>query len=190
MLMEGQSVERDPDAATASFARACASGHDAGCQNLTIQLLFHQPHPEGNELLADVLKRQREMCEEGDGLSCYLLGYATARGMYVAADLKEASKYYRQSCDLGYEIGCTELGRMYLQEGSISLAVAALEMSCEGDHALGCSTLGFIYLNGTGVQADREKARILLEKACALGASRACAWVDQEPHSPDRKPDP
>ncbi len=54
-------------------------------------------------------------------------------------------------------------------------AVGYLESGCRLGDAAGCRLLAAFRKNGRGGPADPEKARLAMERACALGDQKACA---------------
>jgi TPR repeat protein len=47
------------------------------------------------------------------------------------------------------------------------------------DNAVTCNNPESTYMNGAGVKEDKEKARQVLLRVCALGSNEACEWRKQ-----------
>ena len=90
--------------------------------------------------------------------------------------------YYERGCALGDMAGCNNLGTVY-QFGSIGFrdpakAAGLYERACSSGHMDGCANLGLLFLDSPGVAPEeKERARQLLQKACAAGIARACGKV-------------
>ena len=81
------------------------------------------------------------------------------------------------ACDGDYLEGCVVLGVIYQTVPSIedpAKAATYYEKACSGGDGAGCFNLSLLYRFGTGVAADPDKMRQLLQRACKLGQSQAC----------------
>lgn len=109
------------------------------------------------------------LCEQGDGVSCVIVGQSYAVGDGVAQDRAKAALSYQKACDMDVAEGCASLGSQLLQEGSSSAdhvrAAALLRRACDGRSPVGCYFLGAVYANGMGVEADKQMAIRLMKQA-------------------------
>jgi TPR repeat protein len=166
LQQEGRLVPRDPLMAGKNFGRGCDLGLDAGCTSLA-DFVQH-----GGQ---DVFLRA---CNGGDGVSCFILGGQTERGLGVAADPAGAAALFERSCAAGWARGCGMLGEFYRQGEGVAVdlvrAMDSYTKACGGGDAPSCASAGLMYRNGVGVTPNEIAAAQLIERACQLGLRNAC----------------
>jgi hypothetical protein len=142
------------------------------------------PHFTGGGSNLDVAG-WKEVCDEGGGRGCTLLGAAYEKGEDVPKDVARAAALYQRGCDgkgLGDgadALGCFNLGLLYAQGAGVpkdvARAAALYKQSCDGQNALGCFNLGLMYQEGVGVlNKDATLAASFLGIACDGGVTQAC----------------
>jgi TPR repeat protein len=103
-------------------------------------------------------------------------------------DAAKAFRYSKRGCELGRAMACGNLGELYrgglgtppneaAAEEAYARALAAHRADCAAGKANGCYLLSDAYGAGKGVVKDEVEQRVLLERACVLGHSFACAIV-------------
>ena len=150
----------DNSGADVAFQRACALGFSTGCGNRFA--------PADTVRAADPLPADYVwILSRGKGP---LMGLAPE-------DLLD------QACRDGWMAGCDLLGAMKVSNPAGTDKVHGaqlLQRACDGGNARGCADLGLAYRNGDGVPRDPVKALDRLKRACDLGMSEACLWLQQE----------
>jgi TPR repeat protein len=166
LQQEGRLAPRDPLMAGKNFGRACDLGLAAGCASLT-EFVQH-----GGQ---DVFLRA---CDGGDGISCFILGWQTDKGLGVAADPARAAALFERSCAAGWARGCGTLGECYRQGEGVPVdpvrAMDSYAKACEGGDAPSCASAGLMYRRGIGVMPNEIVASQLIERACQLGLRGSC----------------
>jgi hypothetical protein len=98
------------------------------------------------------------------------------RGFGVAPDLSAAATAYEKACDAGDKTGCNQLAWLYQHGRGVSTdlerAVELYEKACAAESPHACLNLG--RLQRERANAQPEKARAALSRACELHASPAC----------------
>ncbi|HKO58027.1 MAG TPA: hypothetical protein VJ276_19320 [Thermoanaerobaculia bacterium] len=155
--------------------KACQNGDGAACTALA------RAHGDARDLL-------KLGCDLGDGQGCYLLALELGNNQYGAAA-------YREACDGGNSLACTNLGWMYERGIGVPLDYdAALRLykkgcdgsSCTASNNTGCLNLGRLYRDGTGVPVDQRRAFRIFRELCgrtprpgdeqdAANLARACS---------------
>jgi TPR repeat protein len=155
--------------------KACQNGDGAACTALA------RAHHDARDLL-------KLGCDLGDGEGCYLLALELGNTQYGAAAYKEA-------CDGGNALACTNLGWMYERGTGVPVDhEAALRLykrgcdgsACTGPNNTGCINLGRMYRDGTGIPQDLARANRIFRELCdrrprendeqdASNLSRACS---------------
>lgn len=83
-----------------------------------------------------------QLCEKGDGGSCYSLGIIYAEKL----DGKQAIAYYKQGCEKGYSQACDSLwSRVEDKETRNKEIIPFFKKLCENDYHSVCEKLGKIY---------------------------------------------
>ncbi len=128
------------------------------------------------ESYKDMIGIISESAEEGDGMSCRLLGRAYLAGKGVKADLKKAEKYIRTAVDQNVPLARNDLFDVLWEVGTPEAFEEMIEVisgpaSKAEPGAL--ARMGRAYRHGKGVPADRKKALDYLQKA----ATRSKAYV-------------
>ncbi len=121
-------------------------------------------------------------CNGRAAAGCTAFGVLYNRGLGVTRDAMQAAMYYERGCALGDMAGCNNLGTVY-QFGSIGFrdpakAAGLYERACSTGHVDGCANLGLLLLDSPGLAPEeQQRARQLLERACAAGIARACGKI-------------
>lgn len=58
-------------------------------------------------------KLSKKICDDGNIIGCYNLGFSYDNAKGVEQDYKKAAKYYKKACDQGYPFACTALASLY-----------------------------------------------------------------------------
>jgi TPR repeat protein len=136
--------------------KACRNGDGVACTALA------RAHGDARDLL-------KLGCDLGDGEGCYLLALELGNTRYGAAA-------YREACDGGNALACTNLGWMYERGIGVPLDYeAAMRLykkgcdgsACTGPNNTGCLNLGRLYRDGTGVPVDLPRAFRIFRELCA-----------------------
>jgi hypothetical protein len=116
-------------------------------------------------------------CETGDASACYWLG----RDLLVREQPQAAGMLLSRACRLGAVPACTnraieEFARDEQSAASQRCTYLSVEKTCALGDAWGCAMQGGLLRKGSGVVRDLDKARTVLEKACAdAPETDACA---------------
>ena len=116
--------------------------------------------------------------EEGDGMSCRLLGRAYLNGKGVKADLKQAEKYLRTAVDLKVPLARNDLFDVLWKVGtpeSYKEMIEIIEVPASKSEPGALARMGRAYREGKGVPADPNKALDYLKRA----ASRSKTFVKE-----------
>lgn len=125
---------------------------------------------------ADRVRDHEQSCQDGDALSCHLLGMIYEQGDGVARDAETASQNYGAGCAGGFAFSCHRLGVLKAvgQDPPYGREVLGLFVeSCAASIADGC----FMAAESFFLMNDQQKAAKLILKACELGHPRACGRV-------------
>ena len=130
-------------------------------------------------------------CNQGAADDCLEMGYVYEGRANAAPDLPKAARAYERACDGGNATACFALGAMLeagrnltgdgtgrAAPGGIARdgvkAISFFQRACDGGESLACNYLGTLYEKGAWVIADRQKARDLYARGCALGYKADC----------------
>jgi len=110
-------------------------------------------------------------CEAGDPVACTEAGVALGR---QNTNYREQLRLYAKACELGYLLGCTNLGttvRADVPEWSpkkpnLACAADLFELTCTAGEPNGCGELGFAYIDGAGRTHDLAKAVAAFKRGC------------------------
>jgi len=164
---EGQIVPRNATVAGEALGRACDLGVPSACPTLV-----EFARSDGGEVF-------QEACDDGRGVSCFLLGTLYSSGLGVPQDGTRAFNLFQKSCDTGWWRGCGRLGQSYLfGQGTTpnpAKAIEYLEKGCHGGNAASCFQVARLYGQGVGGTRNDELASQRLKQACDLGLRMACA---------------
>ena len=117
ILNRGEIVPQDPLGGISYFDEACRSGFYKGCVNVAIQALLDGNVTISSPGVSTAIERLPAGCDDGDGVSCYLLGYGYAHGSGVPRDEARAIELYSRGCDLGERAACLELEKVLRARG-------------------------------------------------------------------------
>ncbi len=130
-------------------------------------------------------------CEQDDWQACNDLARSYESGRGIDLDRAKARQLYRDSCDHGVLVACSNLGINLLGAASdtsdptrptghaptpedAKTAVALFERACDGGHAPGCTNLAAMYGEGLGVAKDEAKSVVLYQRACDADEALSC----------------
>jgi len=120
-------------------------------------------------------------CLAGTASACAEAASALGGGTITGKEEPEArTAAYAVGCRNGDPNLCGEvanaLARGYGAAKDIATAMRIFQQACDANDGVSCSLLASIYKRGDeGVAPDKDKARALLEKGCALHDKTACA---------------
>jgi hypothetical protein len=159
------------------FGLAVTSGSLHGARNAVIQYLFTDRSVDEQTLNLAMQVVGVDADASPGGLSTLLLAYASETGRHVPRDIARSLALYRSMSEAS-PFARKGITRLALAPGGEFLGVSDLVDDLERDAAAGdaesCWYLAYMYARGRGVDADREKSRALLQRACDLGLRRAC----------------
>ena len=106
-------------------------------------------------------------CDRGDAAACYVRALASQTDPGGA---EQARKLFRQSCELGLAVGCTNYGAGLWQgddPAGWACARRLFDKACDGHETFGCGMLGRVIIEDKAA-GERELAygRAVLERAC------------------------
>lgn len=195
MLEEGLGLERDPQGAANIYWQNCQAGEATGCERLGFLHLqgvgvvqdnsravdlFHQACVMGGlrDSCANVGHVAKNLCSQGDGARCSLLGSYVYLGTGIATDKAEALRLYDRGCSLGDAQGCRGAGLMYRNGDSViqdlQRALQFFGTGCARNDGDSCGFLGDMHETGEGVALDNAKAVELFQRSCSLGSIVGC----------------
>ncbi len=122
---------------------------------------------------ADRVKDHERSCQDGDAVSCHMLGMIYEQGEGVARDVEAASQYYEGGCAGGFAFSCYRLGVLKAAEQDPPYGREVLQLfvaSCAESIAEGC----FVAAESFFLMNEDKKAEKLKVKACELGHPKAC----------------
>jgi uncharacterized protein len=116
-------------------------------------------------------------CGQGVGASCFTQGTLYERGTIIEKNLPKAQKFYQKSCDLGFKLGCYNLG-IFLKTGTVIKDINSgnniHKRSCSQGGKRSCAALGDSYEFGEGVKKNIDTSIFYFKKSCKMGFSRGC----------------
>ncbi len=150
------------------FERACDMGLLQAC---TTYLERNHMLP-ADERLSEIT----ELCAEGEGKSCNILGHLSTGSAYAGIvgsnDPVLLQGYYERSCDLGYLDGCTSLARLLdpdvTKPGDHPRMMAVLNSACEKGGASACERLSYEYNYSEFTAHDLDRAYHFSRLSCLL----------------------
>ncbi len=172
----GRGVVTDYQRAAVMYQTACDAGSGRGCD------LWGYLWEHGLGLAqdyAEAVTRYQKACGLNHVVGCYDLGRMYQHGMGVTQDDQRAVDIFEATCGDGAGPGCHSLAWMY-QHGrgvskSLSKALALYDKSCGRGEMEGCLGEARILEAGAGgITVDVDKARRLVEYACAKDHAPAC----------------
>lgn len=142
-------------------ARMVGAGREHASNGATISVAYpvHRPGPAAESA-----------CAQADNIdACWSEGFRAAND----GDLGNALVYYDLSCETGFDVGCYEAGKLYLQNRDLRdypRARDRFRRVCEGDdpgiRPYACKYLGWMSLTGIGAARDLDEAWNDLFAAC------------------------
>ncbi len=193
LCIKGDIVRENHGQAAHYFSRACELGDSAGCANVAMQFLFlHERASDADvDRALDLLEAE---CGPGRGeLGCLLVGLAYETGRGRPEDARRAMEHYR-NCRMKNLYAWKGMARIRLSDatatGNLGMAVQAFANACQSGDAESCWYAAHIFAQGHGVERDVVMARQLLEHACGLGLTQACAALEAGAIPPYADPQP
>ena len=119
-------------------------------------------------------------CAGKQATSCVSLGSLYEGGFGVTRDRRRSAVLYKSACDLGDRAGCAR--RASLEARGLGVpkdearATKTLEALCKEGVPEGCVGLA-LFLQQTGYATDRDRANVVLMKACDAGYAEACGLM-------------
>jgi uncharacterized protein len=174
---------RDRGRAVEAYERGCDLGDSRACNNLGDALAY------GDGVERDVVRSAATFdraCRLGEALGCANSGQMFERGEGVARDRVRARDLYRAACASGDIYGCLHAEMLAAQDGGAprdpQRALAYWRRGCALADARACAFVGVIYVDGPDGRArDAAKSQDAMNRACRLGAERACEWLKEHP---------
>ncbi len=173
MYLNGDGVPVDDRRSAQLFRLSCGAGVSLGCGGLGSLTML------GRGVVKDVpraIDLYVGACDNGDALSCDSLAahYASQNPL----DNRVVATWLEKSCALGRMPACGMLAAL-VNDGALGppqkQRVLDLRVrACQADLGLVCAQLADMYARGDGVPVDTAQATTLYQRACALGAKRAC----------------
>jgi Sel1 repeat len=171
LLSGGRGLPRDPMGAARSFKRACDIGFPSACDSI-VSLV----KTDGDSVL-------HQLCDRGDGTSCFMLGSLYYGGQGVSRNLEYAAALFQQSCTAGVTRACGQLGESYLfGEGvpkDLTKARQILENACDAGYGPACFNVGVMHRQGIAAEKDESLAQVRFRRACELGYQDACKALQE-----------
>jgi TPR repeat protein len=170
------SKSADAERGSQRFADRCAAGDAASCSVLGVMHELGRGVPRDELRAADLYQRA---CIGHNPRGCVNLGRLFRRGAGRRHDDATAAMLFDVACRRAEGEGCFELGQLRYDEGRTQLAREPLDRGCHHGHGRACEALGWLDQHGYGGERDPERARLLFERGCRLGASSACSRLDE-----------
>jgi hypothetical protein len=137
---------------------------------------------------SDGISKETNECRNGNASSCHHFAFGILEGLEgYPKDIPLGLQLMNFSCDKGYSLACSRLGREYRYgfehvQKNQALAAQYYQKACNapsvqslldpGEYV--CYNLGQMYRDGEGVSRDKYKALELFRKSCDLGTEKAC----------------
>ena len=172
LLSGGKGLPRDPINAARSLKHACDLGVESACSSV-----MNLVKTDGDGVLL-------QLCNRGDGRSCFMLGSLYYGGEGVSRNLEYSAALFQQSCTAGFTRGCGQIGESYLfGEGvpkDISKARQILENACDAGYGPGCFNVGIMHREGIETPKNVTLAQARFRRGCDLGDREACEALQPE----------
>jgi uncharacterized protein len=175
LLAVGQVVPRDTKRAIAFYERACRLSAPMGCHQAGA-LKAMSGGEDAREMAERLFMRA---CASNDKESCETLKRAgTPVGDMGKVDKDETMRQLEHKCFArGDGTTCDTLGKWRERRNELEEARKAFEMACSAGHPSSCHSLTALVASGRGGPQDKDRAVVLLARACALGDEVACKKV-------------
>lgn len=166
----GTGTAADPKLAAVNYERACAAGSADACASAADVFI---PGAERSDAhIEDFLSRA---CDLYSPMGCYKLGNRAKK----ANKFEAAAHYYETACELSdKQIGCDNLAALYFEGKGVARdparATKILEDGCASSLPTNCYALGVRLRDGDGMEANRARSLVVLDRACGLGWGKAC----------------
>jgi hypothetical protein len=137
-----------------------------------------------SRVYASHLEENKRLCDEGNMVGCFNMGFMHMKGIRGAAkDEEKALQFFRKACKGGDIDGCLNAGK-YFEEGinvkqDYAKAKEFYIRACDGGEAYACMLLGNFYRDGNAtIERDSRKAAHYFKKVCEYGYSEGCKQYD------------
>lgn len=121
--------------------RACRNGTADACVRWSAFVLFEDPAPSDDDLVA--IQLLERTCDWNNALACMALAKCTAEGIGVTPDPDRAIGLFRKSCDLGEGQACFALGGFFQRGVGVDRnpreATRLLQRACDRGITAACS---------------------------------------------------
>lgn len=176
ICMEGKIIEQNRSLAAHYFAEGCARQDESGCVNVALQFIVFGEARSHEDVAVAFDSLEQDCLSGGDSRSCFLAGYGYESGRGRPQDRQRAIELYeRAGQDNLYAV--KGLARISLTEDppyDIRGVVPVLAQAMEDGDVEVHWYLAHMYRAGIGLVQNEIRARILLNRACSLGAEQAC----------------
>ncbi len=132
-------------------------------------------------MAADVdIKALKRQAETGDPVAQLNLGAAYDHGLGVERDVDKAIEWYKKAADKGLAKAQFNLAHILTSEDISSVGAAEyMLMAAEQGLVDAQYLMGVSYAEGIGVEQDKEKARLWLNRAIAQGQPDAAKFLKE-----------
>jgi len=120
---------------------------------------------EKHEAVAEL----KEVYSDGFAVAAHQLGKCFRDGLGVERDIVEAVRWFRQSADEGLDCSEYALGKLLLEQGSVTEGIGYLVKAAAQDNTYAQYRLGKVYLSGEQTEKDVETALSYLRRAAERG---------------------
>jgi hypothetical protein len=189
LTQDGRGVARDIDEAMRLYRQGCDEGHGVGCFNLGIMFMegngVAQDTRRADEEFAKARAAYERQCGATPPHACTNLGVLHEHGFGTPVSREKARAVYLRGCDGGERDACVNLSLLEIENGEpFGPAVSRLWTLCQDGHALSCGTVGHLQAQR---QIDLEGTRALLRKGCDGGDRQSCALLGALTDPPERE---
>lgn len=166
------------DTALADWRKACDGGEVLGCQNLGV-LFEHGRGVKRDAHEASVLYDQA--CQNESWIACRNLANLLVKGDGVPQDRGRARKLFELACAKGNALACNDVGWRF-EDIPPAERARYYRRACEGGAGDGCDNWGTMLARGTGIAADQQEAKRVLNEGCVVQERGAACLALAELH--------
>lgn len=138
--------------------------------------MFPLDEARGEAKARKVIGAIRELAEENDPFSVYMLASAYDEGLAVERDLERSNELYAKAVELGWETAMNNFGLQHFFGKGVSQndekAFGLFLQGASMHEASSMFNLAFMYQNGIGTKQDIQKAVRWLRKGALTGEAR------------------
>jgi TPR repeat protein len=191
IAMEGKIIPANQSTAAHYFVEACSLGNVNGCANAASQFLFRRERTSDIDVMRTFNQLERIHATTPSFETNYFLAAAHETGRGRTVDLNRAVALYER-CGLDNPYACKGIARIVLSGKGPNYELRKIAPTLEAGATAGddesCWYLAYMHDSGYGVERDPQKARGYMERACSLGAAKACEVLQQPKFPPFSKP--